>query len=79
MTNEEIRKEVIAALLQIAPEFEGEELDEMASIRDEYDIDSVDHLNFIIRLHETLNIDIPETDYPKLDTIANCVDYLSQK
>jgi acyl carrier protein len=45
-------------------------------LRDELDIDSMDFLNVVIALHERLGIEIPEGDYPKLATLAGCVEYL---
>src|SRR5579864_3197899 len=40
------------------------------------DIDSMDRLNFVIALHKEFNVDIPEADYQKLETVEDCVNYL---
>lgn len=37
----------------------------------------MDVLNFVIGLHETLQVDIPESDYPKLLTINGAMQYLA--
>jgi len=37
----------------------------------------MDFLNFVIGLHHTLGVDIPESDYPKLATLEGCVQYLA--
>jgi acyl carrier protein len=39
----------------------------------------MDLLNFVIELHRATGIDIPERDYPKLETLAGCVAYLKTK
>jgi acyl carrier protein len=39
----------------------------------------MDFLNFVIALHERLEVDIPEVDYPKLATINGAVGYLGGK
>jgi hypothetical protein len=39
----------------------------------------MDFLNFIIAVHKDLGVDIPETDYPKLTTLAGAVEYLFSK
>ena len=39
----------------------------------------MDFLNFIIALHRRLDVDIPESDYPKLRTIDGAVAYLAAK
>ncbi len=77
-TRAEIQKAVEAALFDVAPDLEGTVLNESEPLRDAYDLDSMDFLNFIIRLHETLGIDIPEVDYPKLSTLGRAVDYVCQ-
>ncbi len=39
----------------------------------------MDFLNFITALHEALGVDIPEADYPRLATLAGCIEYLGGK
>jgi len=79
MNETEIRRVIIAELGNIAPETDAGTIDPKADIREALDIDSMDFLNFITALHEKLKVDIPETDYPKLLTIANATDYLAAK
>ena len=47
-----------------------------ADLRDELDIDSMDFLRFVVDLHARLGVEVPERDYPKIRTLASCVDYL---
>lgn len=79
MTAQELKDAVIAELVNIAPEFESEEIDPDADLREEMDIDSMDFLNFVIALHKKLAVEIPEADYPKLFTVNGAVDYLAAK
>jgi acyl carrier protein len=67
---------VRGVLAQIAPEAAGEELDADIELLEQLDLDSMDFLNFVIGLHEATGIDIPERDYPRLATLAGCVEYL---
>ena len=39
----------------------------------------MDFLNFIISLHKTLGVDIPEADYSKLITLNDIVAYLKAR
>ena len=39
----------------------------------------MDVLNLVTALHRRLNIDIPETDYPKIATLALAVSYLTDR
>lgn len=79
MNENEIKKVVLRVLSDIAPEADLEELDPGKNFRDQLDIDSMDFLNFVIALHEELGVDIPETDYPKLSSLAGSVSYLAEK
>jgi acyl carrier protein len=75
----DLRRVVLETLSDIAPEADLSRLDPRTSFRDQLDIDSMDQLNFVIALHEKLGVDVPERDYPKLETLAGCVDYLSAR
>jgi acyl carrier protein len=77
MTENEIRETVVRVLGGIAPEADAATLEPDVSFRDQLDIDSMDFLNFAIGLHEELGVEIPEADYPKLQTLDACVEYLA--
>lgn len=79
MERAEIRELVLQKLGEIAPDIDAAELDAAAPIRDQYDFDSMDLLNFAIALHKTLGIDIPERDYGKLAALDGAVDYLAAR
>jgi len=79
MTREEIQKSVLKVLLEIAPEANLEGLKPDLPFREQLDIDSMDQLRFLLALHQELGIDIPEADYPKLTSLATCVDYLRHR
>lgn len=79
MKNDELRRLIVEELGNIAPETDPGTIDPKADIREVLDIDSMDFLNFVIALHERLQIDIPEADYRFLRTIDGAVDYLMKK
>jgi acyl carrier protein len=79
VTRDEIRRAVIEGLSNIAPETDPAAIAGHADVRDALDIDSMDFLNFVIRLHEQLRVDIPEADYPKLLTIDGATGYVAGK
>lgn len=39
----------------------------------------MDFLNFVIRLHQRLGVDIPEADYPRFGTLAGAIAYLEEE
>ena len=77
MTRDEIRTSVLRVLGGIAPEADLSHIRPDQSFRDQLDLDSMDFLNFAIALHETLHVEIPEADYPKLATLNGCVEHLA--
>lgn len=78
-TRQEIRRVVLDTLCAIAPETDAAEIAPGRPLRDQVDLDSMDFLNVIIRLHETLGIDIPEADYAQLATLDGAVEYLARR
>ncbi len=76
MTEAELRDRILLVLGNIAPEADLSKLDSNARIRDQLDIDSMDFLNFVIGLHEQLQVDIPERDYGSMVSLNGCVRYL---
>jgi len=79
VTRAEIRQAIIEGLGNIAPETDPGSVEPDADLREALDIDSMDFLNFVIALHQRLQVDIPEADYPKLSTIAGATAYLAAK
>lgn len=79
MTRDQIRATLLQALSRIAPEVAPGDLDPAASLREQMDLDSMDFLNLMIALRQSLGVDVPETDYPKLRTLDACVEYFAAK
>jgi acyl carrier protein len=79
MEKDAIRAAVLGELRRIAPEVEEGELDAGRPLRDQVDLDSMDWLNFLVALHERLKVEIPESDYARLGTLSQVVDYLAAR
>lgn len=67
------RKQILRLLGEIAPEADLAALNPDVSFRDQFDLDSMDFLNFVVSLHKAFDIDIPESDYPKYMTLNGCL------
>jgi acyl carrier protein len=76
MTNEEIKDAVLLALCDVAPEADPGTLRTDVDLRDQLDIDSMDSLNWVIGIHERLNVDIPEAEWGRLQTLDEVVGYI---
>jgi acyl carrier protein len=79
MNEDDIRRRVTEVFREIAPEYKVRSLRPEVSFRDQAEIDSVDFLNFMLRLEKALGIRIPEEDYPKLSSPNGCVEYLKSR
>ena len=79
MNREDIRAALVEALSAIAPEGDYDALRADRPLRDQLDIDSFDFLNVVIRLHDSLGVDVPEADYQKLATLDSAIDYLATR
>ncbi|EHB55757.1 phosphopantetheine-binding protein [Mycolicibacterium rhodesiae JS60] len=76
MSDTGIRDQVVDELLAIAPEIEEAELSDTELLRDQVDLDSMDWLNFLVRLHKRFEVDIPESEYASLRTIEDLTNYI---
>lgn len=79
MNQDQIKAVILETLLSIAPEVDPSTLEPKKDLREQCDLDSMDFLNFVIGLHEKLQIDIPETDYPKLITLDGAIAYVGKQ
>ena len=79
MTEADIKTAIFEGLRRIAPEADPATLLPDQKIRETLEIDSFDFLNFLIGLHETVGVEIPEADYGKLNTLDEMVRYLEAR
>jgi acyl carrier protein len=79
MTEDHIKKVALELIGQIAPEADIENLDPAERLRNQFDFDSVDFMNFAVALQSHLKVEIPEGDYPQMATLNGCIAYLQAK
>ena len=77
--SEDLKTIILQTLAEVAPEIDTSTVDPKIELREQFDLDSMDMLNFVIGLHERLGVDIPEVDYPQLDTLEGAIRYLQQQ
>jgi acyl carrier protein len=78
MIEAQLKSTVLKLLGTIAPDVELDSVNPEVPFRDQFDFDSMDFLNFAIALHKEFKVDIPEADYPRLETLNGCVGYLQR-
>lgn len=79
MERQELAAVVVSTLKTVAPELEENELAADKPLQDQVDLDSMDWLNFLVGLHERLKIEIPESDYARLRTLNDLLEYLQAR
>lgn len=72
-----LRAAVLESLLEVAPDIDANVLDATRALREQFDFDSMDQLNFALALHARFGVDVPETDYPRLATLDGSVAYVA--
>ena len=75
MNREQLKTVALEVLRSIAPEVQASDIEPATPLRHQVDLDSMDWLNFLIGLHQKLNVNIPESDYAQLVTLDNVLDY----
>lgn len=73
-----LRAEILSVLTGIAPEVDPADIRDDVLLRDQVDLDSMDWLNFLLGIHKRLHVEIPETDYASLRTLADVVGYVAE-
>jgi acyl carrier protein len=77
MNEQQLRAMVADALSEIAPEVDVEIVVASEDLRQALDLDSMDFLNLIIALSQRTGRAIPESDYPKLFSLAGMAAYFA--
>jgi acyl carrier protein len=79
VSKDEIRSTLLSLLSRIAPEADLTSLRGDMPLRTQLDIDSIDFLNFVIEVHKTLGVDVPESDYSALSSLDGAIAYLEPR
>lgn len=79
MTASEVRQIVLDIISDIAPDEDTSTIDDAKSLREQLDLDSMDFLDIVMELRKRHKVEVPQEDYPRLASLASCVEYLSPK
>lgn len=79
MTRTDIAQEVAKQLYAIAPDINLDDIDQMADLREEFDIDSLDFLRLITALGQKFDLPMPEEDYSQMASFNALIGYLLGK
>ena len=76
MTRDEVRQAIVNILKDIAPDEDVSSIEDDAILREQIDLDSMDFLDIIMELRKRFDIEVPESDYQELASMASCIQYL---
>jgi acyl carrier protein len=77
VNEQEARQAVQAAITQVAPDVEPQDLEGGARLRQDLELDSLDFLHLVETIARSTGVDIPERDYPAVATVDGLVNYLA--
>jgi acyl carrier protein len=77
MLKKDIDRIVLNLVGQIAPEAPLERLQAHLAFRNQFEFDSVDFLNFVLKLEQATGVKISEVDYPGLSSLDGCRAYFT--
>ncbi len=79
MTREEIEQAVVEIIGEVLPDDDCSSIAPDQKLRDQLDLDSMDFLDIVMELRKQYGVEVPEEDYPQLETLNSCIDYLEPK
>jgi acyl carrier protein len=79
MNREELKRTILDALVSIAPEVEPSAIAPEKLLREQVDLDSADWLNFLVALHASLGVEIPDADAGRLTTLDKLADFFEKR
>ena len=74
-----IKQSICRLIVDIAPEVNTDDLDHNEDIRDELDLDSMDFIRLLESIDKVLGVNIPESDYSKVNTLQSMAEYISSQ
>lgn len=77
MNEQHARAAVYAAIGQVAPDVDTDDLDENARLRQDLELDSLDFLRLIETISAATGVDTPESDYAQVATVKALVAYVA--
>jgi acyl carrier protein len=79
ITNEQVRENVLNIIADIALDDDLSTIKDEIALREQLDLDSMDFLDIVMELKKRHKIEVPQEDYPRLASMASCVEYLAPK
>ncbi len=79
MDTRTIAERVLVLLTGVAPDIDPASVVPERNLRDQFDFDSMDTLHFATAISREFGIDVAETEYARLASLAQACDYVRRK
>lgn len=79
MTRDDVKTIILTIISEIAPDEDLSAVKGEVALRQQLELDSMDFLDIVMELRKKHLIEVPEVDYPKLESLDSCADYLLPK
>jgi acyl carrier protein len=79
MTADDIRKAILDILHDIAPDEDLSALKEDVPFREQLELDSMDFLDIVMELRKRYRVQVPESEYSELASMASTARYLEPR
>lgn len=79
MDTREIAERVLVLLTGVAPDIDPASVMPDRNLRDQFDFDSMDTLHFATAISREFGIDVAETEYAQLASLAGVCNYVQRK
>ena len=76
MNKGQIKQVILDILERIAPDEDLSNLEDQAPFREQMELDSMDFLDIVMELRKRHRVQVPESDYMQLASMASTVAYL---
>ena len=76
MDKDKVKQIVLSIIAESAPDEDLNDVKSDVRLRDQLDLDSMDFLDIVMELRKRFNVEVPESDYQELISMASCIQYL---
>ncbi len=79
MTKEECKQLVLEIIADIAPDEDISDVKSDVALREQLELDSMDFLDIVMEIRKKYGIEVPEDEYPQLESLDSSAEYLTPK
>jgi acyl carrier protein len=73
-----IEDEVRAAIIEVAPDLDADDLESSIDLHEDVGLDSIDLLNIASAIADRIGFAIPESEISRLNTVGDLVEFIEQ-